>query len=176
MASHVPCLYLHSRCLWFACSLSDLCAAILLQPLITLYNWQASSALLNLRQLNTYPGNNVPAWLKPPANSCFSGILRPQSSCVSQDSGSAVLEIVRGLRLKAHIMVDAAVQVFAFSLLALLTLSCLHTDLKCVYRNSECNHFLILLLLMKVVLWSLNHDHPFNLENKILWFSYIISI
>ncbi|KAL9356099.1 hypothetical protein Peur_049352 [Populus x canadensis] len=71
---------------------------------------KASSALLNLRQLNTYPGNNVPAWLKPPANSCFSGILRPQSSCVSQDSGSAVLEIVRGLRLKAHIMVDAAVQ------------------------------------------------------------------
>ncbi|KAL9393127.1 hypothetical protein Peur_012412 [Populus x canadensis] len=71
---------------------------------------KASSALLNLRQLNTYPGNNVPAWLKPPANSCFSGMLRPQSSCVSQDSGSAVLEIVRGLRLKAHIMVDAAVQ------------------------------------------------------------------
>ncbi|XP_011036805.1 PREDICTED: protein ALWAYS EARLY 2-like isoform X2 [Populus euphratica] len=71
---------------------------------------KASSALLNLRQLNTYPGNNVPAWLKPPANSCFSGMLRPQSSCVSQDSGSAVLEIVRGLRLKAHAMVDAAVQ------------------------------------------------------------------
>ncbi|XP_061970278.1 protein ALWAYS EARLY 2-like isoform X4 [Populus nigra] len=71
---------------------------------------KASSALLNLRQLNTYPGNNVPAWLKPPANSCFSGMVRPQSSCVSQDSGSAVLEIVRGLRLKAHIMVDAAMQ------------------------------------------------------------------
>ncbi|KAL3591201.1 hypothetical protein D5086_009841, partial [Populus alba] len=71
----------------------------------------ASSVLLNLRQLNTYIGNNVPAWLKPPANSCFSGMLRPHdNSCVSQDSGSAVLEIVRGLRLKAHTMVDAAVQ------------------------------------------------------------------
>ncbi|XP_034912894.1 protein ALWAYS EARLY 2 isoform X2 [Populus alba] len=72
---------------------------------------KASSVLLNLRQLNTYIGNNVPAWLKPPANSCFSGMLRPHdNSCVSQDSGSAVLEIVRGLRLKAHTMVDAAVQ------------------------------------------------------------------
>lgn len=84
----------------------------------------------------------MPAWLKPPANSCFSGMLRPHdNSCVSQDSGSAVLEIIRGLRLKAHTMVDAAVQVFTFSLLALLTLPCLHTDLKCVCRNSECNHF-----------------------------------
>ncbi|KAJ6397535.1 hypothetical protein OIU77_018530 [Salix suchowensis] len=72
---------------------------------------KASSALLNLRQLNTYPGNNVRAWLKPPANSCFSGMLRSHdSSCVSQDSGSDVLEIVRGSRLKAHAMVDTAVQ------------------------------------------------------------------
>ncbi|KAJ6305881.1 hypothetical protein OIU78_021249 [Salix suchowensis] len=72
---------------------------------------KASSALLNLRQLNTYPGNNVRAWLKPPVNSCFSGMLRSHdSSCVSQDSGSDVLEIVRGSRLKAHAMVDTAVQ------------------------------------------------------------------
>ncbi|CAK7340694.1 unnamed protein product [Dovyalis caffra] len=71
----------------------------------------ASSALLNLRQHNTYPGNNLPAWLKPSANSCFSGMQRPHdSSIVSQESGSAVLEIVRGSRLKAHTMVDAAVQ------------------------------------------------------------------
>jgi hypothetical protein len=34
------------------------------------------------------------------------------SSFVSQESGSAVLEIVRGSRLKAHNMVDVAVQVF----------------------------------------------------------------
>ncbi|KAF9681590.1 hypothetical protein SADUNF_Sadunf05G0017400 [Salix dunnii] len=72
---------------------------------------KASSALLNFKQLNTYPGNNVRAWLKPPANSCFSGMLRSHdSSCVSQDSGSVVLEIVRVSRLKAHNMVDAAVQ------------------------------------------------------------------
>nr|TKS04330.1 hypothetical protein D5086_0000145310 [Populus alba] len=72
---------------------------------------KASSALLHLRQHNTYPVNNLPAWLKPPANSCFSGMPRPHiSSFVSQESGSAVLEIVRGSRLKAHNMVDVAVQ------------------------------------------------------------------
>ncbi|KAI5566423.1 hypothetical protein BDE02_13G018800 [Populus trichocarpa] len=72
---------------------------------------KASSALLHLRQHNTYPINNLPGWLKPPANSCFSGMPRPHtSSFVSQESGSAVLEIVRGSRLKAHNMVDVAVQ------------------------------------------------------------------
>ncbi|XP_011023637.1 PREDICTED: protein ALWAYS EARLY 2-like isoform X2 [Populus euphratica] len=72
---------------------------------------KASSALVHLRQHNTYPVNNLPAWLKPPANSCFSGTPRPHtSSFVSQESGSAVLEIVRGSRLKAHNMVDVAVQ------------------------------------------------------------------
>ncbi|KAH8490907.1 hypothetical protein H0E87_023151 [Populus deltoides] len=72
---------------------------------------KASSALLHLRQHNTYPINNLPGWLKPPANSCFSGMPRPHtSSFVSQESGSAILEIVRGSRLKAHNMVDVAVQ------------------------------------------------------------------
>ncbi|KAJ6762737.1 PROTEIN ALWAYS EARLY 1-RELATED [Salix purpurea] len=71
---------------------------------------KASSALLNLRQHDTYLVNNLPAWLKPPANSCFSGMPRPHTTFVSQESGSAVLEIVRGSRLKAHNMVDVAVQ------------------------------------------------------------------
>ncbi|KAJ6380245.1 hypothetical protein OIU76_016825 [Salix suchowensis] len=71
---------------------------------------KASSALLNLRQHDTYLVNNLPAWLKPPANSCFSGMPRPHTTFVSQESGSSVLEIVRGSRLKAHNMVDVAVQ------------------------------------------------------------------
>ncbi|KAF9669948.1 hypothetical protein SADUNF_Sadunf13G0017700 [Salix dunnii] len=79
------------------------------EPLKNLAAVLASSALLNLRQHNTYLINNLPTWLNPPANSCFSGMPRPHT-IVSQESGSDVLEIVQGSRLKAHNMVDVAVQ------------------------------------------------------------------
>ncbi|XP_057998700.1 protein ALWAYS EARLY 2 isoform X2 [Hevea brasiliensis] len=73
---------------------------------------KASSALVNLRQHNTCPGNTLPPWLKPPVNSNF--LAGPPSShdiFVSQESGSStVIEIVGGSRHKAHTMIDAAVQ------------------------------------------------------------------
>ncbi|KAA8545133.1 hypothetical protein F0562_019978 [Nyssa sinensis] len=74
---------------------------------------QVSSALLNLRERNTYPGNSLSPLLKPPAIS--SGLSAPPSSvgCSAidyQESGSNVVEIVRYSRSKAHVMVDAAIQ------------------------------------------------------------------
>ncbi|KAK4595854.1 hypothetical protein RGQ29_014085 [Quercus rubra] len=73
-----------------------------------------SSALLNLRQRNTYPGNTLHPWLKPPSNSSLNGSLTScyDNSFISQESGSSVVEIVDGSRLRAHTMVDAAIQAF----------------------------------------------------------------
>ncbi|KAL0005955.1 hypothetical protein SO802_013516 [Lithocarpus litseifolius] len=75
---------------------------------------QVSSALLNLRQRNTYPGNTLHPWLKPPSNSSLNGSLIScyDNSFISQESGSSVVEIVDGSRLRAHTMVDAAIQAF----------------------------------------------------------------
>ncbi|XP_059437111.1 protein ALWAYS EARLY 2-like isoform X2 [Corylus avellana] len=73
-----------------------------------------SSALLHMRQRNTYPADTLPPWLKPPANSSVHGGLTNclDNSSISQESGSNVVEIVKGSRLKAHTMVDAAIQAF----------------------------------------------------------------
>ncbi|XP_021622906.1 protein ALWAYS EARLY 2 isoform X4 [Manihot esculenta] len=75
------------------------------------FDKKASSALVNLRQHNAYPGNTLPPWLKPTVNSSFlAGLPSSHDSFVSQESGSTVIEIVRGSRDKAHTMIDAAVQ------------------------------------------------------------------
>ncbi|KAL5701129.1 hypothetical protein ACHQM5_026501 [Ranunculus cassubicifolius] len=77
-------------------------------------NDQVSSALLYLRQRNTYQGNPPTPFLKPPGN--LSGpvgsltSLDQTSSFLPQETGSRVLEIVETSRLKAQTMVDAAVQ------------------------------------------------------------------
>ncbi|GKU97737.1 hypothetical protein SLEP1_g10838 [Rubroshorea leprosula] len=74
-------------------------------------NDQASSALLHLRQRNTYPANSLPPWLKRPDGCSFSnGLIRPVDSLVPQELGSGVIEIVKGSRLKAESMVDAAIK------------------------------------------------------------------
>lgn len=73
---------------------------------------QASSALLQVRQCNTHPESSRPSWPKHPAN-----VKMLDNSHVSQESGSAVAEIVNGSRLKAHTMVDAAVKVLRRSFL-----------------------------------------------------------
>ncbi|GLT28915.1 hypothetical protein SLA2020_038170 [Shorea laevis] len=71
----------------------------------------ASSALLHLRQRNTYPANTLPPWLKPLDSCSFSnGLIRPVDSLVSQELGSGVIEIVKGSRLEAESMVDAAIK------------------------------------------------------------------
>ncbi|KAH9689298.1 protein ALWAYS EARLY 2 [Citrus sinensis] len=75
------------------------------RSLIDCFDMQASSALLQVRQCNTHPESSRPSWPKHPAN-----VKMLDNSHVSQESGSAVAEIVNGSRLKAHTMVDAAVK------------------------------------------------------------------
>ncbi|XWS58184.1 hypothetical protein CRYUN_Cryun08bG0013000 [Craigia yunnanensis] len=72
----------------------------------------ASSALLNLRQRNAYPAIPPSPWQKPATNLNFFGGLTSSvdSSLVSPEAGSVVGEIVKGSRLKAHAMVDAAIK------------------------------------------------------------------
>lgn len=79
-------------------------------------NDQVSSALLYLRQRNTYQGSSPSPWVKPVANSGGSvGSLNSfeQTAYIPQESGSRVLEILETSRLKAQTMVDAAVQAVA---------------------------------------------------------------
>lgn len=76
------------------------------RSVIDYFDMQASSALLQVRQCNTHPESSRPPWPKPPANAKML-----DNSHISQESGSAVVEIVNGSRLKAHTMVDAAVKV-----------------------------------------------------------------
>lgn len=76
-------------------------------------NDQVASALLYLRQRNTYNGNTTPTWLRP-AENC--GVLAgpPGSSnspiFISQDSGSHVMEVIDNSRRKARALVDTAVK------------------------------------------------------------------
>lgn len=70
----------------------------------------ASNALLHLRQRNTYPSNSLPPWINPRAHPNFSNGLRPVDSLVLQELGSGVIETVKGLRVTAQSMVDAAIK------------------------------------------------------------------
>nr|DAD33388.1 TPA_asm: hypothetical protein HUJ06_012239 [Nelumbo nucifera] len=80
-------------------------------------NDQVSSALLYLRQRNTYHGNSPLPWMKPQPSS--GGPIGPSSfdhtEFFPQESGSHVAEIVENSRLKAQAMVHTAIQVM-FSL------------------------------------------------------------
>ncbi|KAK0601546.1 hypothetical protein LWI29_025239 [Acer saccharum] len=68
----------------------------------------ASSALHHVRQRNTYPEILLPPWLKARLVGNQAGYL--DSSYAAQESGSAVVEIVKDSRLKAHTMVDTAIK------------------------------------------------------------------
>ncbi|KAK2976047.1 hypothetical protein RJ640_024775 [Escallonia rubra] len=71
---------------------------------------EVSSALLNLRQRNSYPVNSLPPWPKPLAMPC--GLSDPlvRFSTDSQEFGSNVVGIVTNSRSKAQMMVAAAIQ------------------------------------------------------------------
>ncbi|XP_039040467.1 protein ALWAYS EARLY 2-like isoform X2 [Hibiscus syriacus] len=74
---------------------------------------QASSALLNLRQRNTYPANPLLPWQKPPTNLDFFSSFTSctlDSSLIAQEVGSVVGDIVNGSRLKAYALVDVAIK------------------------------------------------------------------
>ncbi|KAK4273456.1 hypothetical protein QN277_021853 [Acacia crassicarpa] len=72
---------------------------------------QVSSALLNLRQRNTYTGNSPSPWVKAPASfSVQDDLPCALDSSLTQELASSVIEIIKGSRLRAHAMVDAAIQ------------------------------------------------------------------
>ncbi|XP_057962765.1 protein ALWAYS EARLY 2-like isoform X2 [Malania oleifera] len=74
---------------------------------------QVSSAILRLRQRNTYPVNSLPPWLKQPATSNGPGGAPTSVDNLpfsSQEAGSNVVEIFKGSRSKANSMVEAAIQ------------------------------------------------------------------
>ncbi|XP_071726393.1 protein ALWAYS EARLY 3-like isoform X2 [Rutidosis leptorrhynchoides] len=73
---------------------------------------QVTSALLNLRQRNTYPGNPLPPWQKLQSSS--SGFVGPISSADNSSSNnqlpSNVVETVNNSRLEVHKLVHTATQ------------------------------------------------------------------
>ncbi|XP_058224285.1 protein ALWAYS EARLY 2-like [Rhododendron vialii] len=78
-------------------------------------NKKVSSAVLNLRPCNTYPGNSLSPRMKPSATS--GGVNGPTSSMehhlisdLDSELGSDVVEIVQDSRFKAQTMVDTAMQ------------------------------------------------------------------
>lgn len=73
------------------------------------FHFQVSSALLQLRQRNTYTGNSLPPWMKTQASFNVHEDL-PYSS-LAPELGSTVIEIIKGSRLRAHAMAIAAVKV-----------------------------------------------------------------
>ncbi|XP_062084771.1 protein ALWAYS EARLY 2 isoform X3 [Humulus lupulus] len=78
---------------------------------------KVSSALHDLRQRNTHPGNVLLPGLKTPINSTTHSNVPGSfdNFSISQDSGSNVVEIVKGSTIKAQSMVDAAIQAFSSS-------------------------------------------------------------
>lgn len=75
---------------------------------------QVSSALLCLRQRNTYRGSSPHTVVKTMDNLSGPGSLSNSYgySCDVQESASHMREIVESSRAKAHKMVDAAMQVW----------------------------------------------------------------
>lgn len=71
---------------------------------------QVASALLFLRQRNTYERNSTLSWNKSNETSIQQGSFN-LSSVVTNDSGSNVIEVIQSSRQKAKTMVDVAVQV-----------------------------------------------------------------
>ncbi|OIW13567.1 hypothetical protein TanjilG_29308 [Lupinus angustifolius] len=72
-----------------------------------------SNALLQLRQHNSYIGNYLPPWMKPPVSfDVLDGLPSASAldSSLAQELGSTGIDIIKGSRLKAHAMVDAAFQ------------------------------------------------------------------
>ncbi|KAL2325514.1 hypothetical protein Fmac_024572 [Flemingia macrophylla] len=75
-----------------------------------------SDAMLQLRQRNTYRGNSLPPWIKPEASFNVHHDLTKFLDCsVTQEIGPTVVQIIKGSRLRAHAMVDAAFQALSLT-------------------------------------------------------------
>lgn len=75
--------------------------------------FQVSDAMLQLRQRNTYRGNSLPPWMKPQASfNVHDDLPGMLDSSLTQELGSTVVQVIKGSRLRAHAMVDAAFEVW----------------------------------------------------------------
>ncbi|CAJ2628694.1 unnamed protein product [Trifolium pratense] len=75
---------------------------------------QVSDTMLQLRQRNTYTDNSLPPWMKPRAKfEVHDDLPSVLDSSMSQESRSTVIEIIKGSRLRAHAMLDAAFQAWS---------------------------------------------------------------
>lgn len=79
------------------------------------FYFQVSSALHNLRQRYTYNGNSPSPWLPPGSFIVQDYLPYGLDSSLTQELASSVFEIIKGSRLRAHAMVDAAIQVGGLS-------------------------------------------------------------
>ncbi|KAK7269336.1 hypothetical protein RIF29_22061 [Crotalaria pallida] len=73
-----------------------------------------SEAMVHLRQRNSYAGNSLPPWMKP-QTSFTDQLPSLLDSSLAQELGSTVTEIIKGSRLRAHTMVDAAFQALSLT-------------------------------------------------------------
>ncbi|XP_058760586.1 protein ALWAYS EARLY 3-like isoform X2 [Vicia villosa] len=75
---------------------------------------QVSDTMLQLRQRNTYTDNSFPPWMKPKADfEVHDDLPSVLDNSMTQESRSTVIEIVKGSRLRAHAMLDAAFQAWS---------------------------------------------------------------
>ncbi|XP_027363877.1 protein ALWAYS EARLY 2 isoform X3 [Abrus precatorius] len=80
------------------------------------YYATVSDTMLQLRQRNTCTGNSLPPWMNPQASFNVHGDLSSMlDSSVMLESGSTVVEIIKGSRLRANAMVDAAFQALSLT-------------------------------------------------------------
>lgn len=84
---------------------------------------QVASALLSLRQRNTYHGNQLPSYpISMENGGTITGAPDPYNrfGYINPESGSQVMEVIETSRCKAKMMVDVAVQVSMSELFACL--------------------------------------------------------
>ncbi|KAK7277936.1 hypothetical protein RJT34_22956 [Clitoria ternatea] len=75
-----------------------------------------SDAMLQLRQRNTYTGNSLPPWMKPHTSlNIYDDPSSMLYSLITQELGSTVIEVIKGSRIRAHAMVDAAFQALSLT-------------------------------------------------------------
>ncbi|XP_057425539.1 protein ALWAYS EARLY 2-like isoform X2 [Lotus japonicus] len=75
-----------------------------------------SQATVQLRQRNTYTGNSLPPRMDPQAScNIHNHLSSALDSSLAQELGSTVIEIMKGSRLKAHAMVNAACQALSLT-------------------------------------------------------------
>lgn len=92
------------------------------------FRTQVASALLSLRQRNTYRANPVQSYPKSMENGgAFTGAPDPYNlfGYINPESGSQVIEIIETSRCRAKTMVDVAIQVSWPELFVFMSISCL---------------------------------------------------